>query len=67
LLSAMAFVVIGGQYTWTLMLIIVTLIGVDHPPTSNDRVPLGWARTIVGTLSLAIPIFCFTPNPLSLK
>ncbi len=64
LLTAMAFVIIAGQYGWTLMLVIVTLIGVDHPPTSDDTVPLGWARTIIGTLSLSIPVFCFTPFPL---
>jgi Zn-dependent protease len=67
LLAAMAFVVIAGQYGWTIMLVIITLIGVDHPPTSDDNVPLGPVRTIVGTLSLAIPIFCFTPYPLYVR
>ena len=61
LLTAMAFVVVSGQYSWTLMVVIVTLIGVDHPPTSNDRVPLGPVRIILGTLSLVIPVLCFTP------
>jgi Zn-dependent protease len=61
LLTAMAFVVFSGQYSWTLMLVLVTLIGVDHPPTSDDTVPLGVTRTILGTLSLALPILCFTP------
>ncbi len=61
LLTAMAFVVISGQYSWTLMVVIVTLIGVDHPPTSDDTVPLGPTRIILGTLSLALPILCFTP------
>jgi Zn-dependent protease len=61
LLSAMAFVVISGQYSWTLMVVLVTLIGVDHPPTADDRVPLGPVRIILGTLSLALPVLCFTP------
>ncbi|MCC7084110.1 MAG: site-2 protease family protein [Pirellulales bacterium] len=61
LLGAMAFVVIDGQFQWTLMLVLVTLLGVDHPPTSDDHVRLGPVRTVVGLLSLAIPIFCFTP------
>ncbi len=61
LLSAMAFVIVSGQYSWTLMVVIVTLIGVDHPPTANDQVPLGPVRIVLGTLSLALPILCFTP------
>jgi membrane-associated protease RseP (regulator of RpoE activity) len=67
LLSAIAFVVISGQYSWTLMVVIITLIGVDHPPTSNDRVPLGPVRIVLGVLSLALPILCFTPFRLSLN
>jgi hypothetical protein len=61
LLSAIAFVVFSQQYSWTLMIVIVTLIGVDHPPTADDSVPLGWPRTALGIASLAIPVLCFTP------
>ena len=61
LIFAIAFILITGQLGWTLMVIIITLIGVDHPPTANDNVPLGRARAILGTLSLIIPLFCFTP------
>jgi membrane-associated protease RseP (regulator of RpoE activity) len=67
LLSAIAFVILSGQYSWTLMVVLVTLIGVDHPPTSNDRMPLGRFRTILGLLSLSLPILCFTPFRLSLN
>ena len=48
--------------TWILMAILVMLIGTDHPPTSDDTVPLGWFRTTLGLVSLAIPVFCFVPN-----
>jgi membrane-associated protease RseP (regulator of RpoE activity) len=65
LLLAMAAVVIYGLYTWTIMLVLVTLMGVDHPPTSNDNMPLGLIRTTIGLLSLAIPVLCFTPVPIS--
>jgi hypothetical protein len=43
------------------MIVIVTLIGVDHPPTADDKVPLGMWRTVLGIASLAIPVLCFTP------
>jgi membrane-associated protease RseP (regulator of RpoE activity) len=48
--------------TWILMAILVMFIGTDHPPTSDDSVPLGWFRTALGLASLSIPVFCFVPN-----
>jgi membrane-associated protease RseP (regulator of RpoE activity) len=51
------------NYTWLLMLVLVLMIGIDHPPTRDDDIKLGPLRTIIGLLSLAIPIFCFTPLP----
>ena len=50
------------QPTWVLMVILVLLIGTDHPPTRDDTVKLGWFRTALGYASLLIPIFCFVPN-----
>ena len=46
-------------YFWMVMLLLVTLLGTDHPPTANDRVPLGAARTVLGWVSLSIPFLCF--------
>lgn len=48
--------------TWILMAILVMMMGTDHPPTRDDTARLGPVRTIVGLLSLLIPIFCFVPN-----
>lgn len=64
LLGVMAFIIVSGQFGWTLMAMIVTLIGVDHPPTADDSVPLGTGRAVLGALSLVIPVLCFTPYPL---
>ncbi len=50
-------IVLKGQVGWTLMVVIITFIGVDHPRTSDDTVPLGAVRTILGLLSLDYP-FC---------
>jgi hypothetical protein len=52
----------GTPPTFVLMAVLVLLIGVDHPPTSDDTVPLGWFRTVLGIASLLIPVFCFVPN-----
>ncbi len=61
LISAIAFVVayFDRAYIWTVMIILVTLMGADHPPSANDEMPLGWARTTLGLASLSIPILCF--------
>jgi membrane-associated protease RseP (regulator of RpoE activity) len=65
LLAAISYIVITGEVTWVLMVVIITLIGVDHPPTADDRVPLGRVRTILGFLSLVLPVLCFTPFRIS--
>jgi membrane-associated protease RseP (regulator of RpoE activity) len=61
LIAAILFVVFGNHDNWTVMLVLVILLGVDHPPTRDDNVSLGWWRRILGLVSLAIPVFCFTP------
>ena len=61
LIAAILFVVFGEHYNWTVMLVVVILLGVDHPPTRDDDVPLGKVRTAIGLASLAIPVLCFTP------
>jgi hypothetical protein len=53
-----------GQPTWMLMIILITIFGITHPPTANDAVPLGWGRRILGLACLLIPILCFSPNPI---
>lgn len=65
MILAILFIVFGEHYNWTLMLIIVIMLGVDHPPTRDDNVPLGWKRWAFGFISLAIPVLCFTPVQLS--
>ena len=61
LFVAIFFVVVNFDrvYIWTVMLLLVTLMGTDHPPTANDDTPLGVPRTILGWVSLSIPFLCF--------
>jgi membrane-associated protease RseP (regulator of RpoE activity) len=47
---------------WMPMALLVMLIGMDHPPTRDDTVPIGWLRTAFGLASLLIPVLCFAPN-----
>ena len=59
LFAAIACVVLFDAPIWMLMIILVTLMGVDHPPTADDEVPLGPLRTVLGWASLLIPVLCF--------
>ena len=44
---------------WVPMLVLVIFMGIHHPPTANDNVPLGRVRWAIGLASLAIPLICF--------
>lgn len=63
LVGCIAAIVYWQLYVWTVMFVLVVLIGIDHPRTANDRAPLGWWRWTLGLASLAIPVLCFVPNP----
>jgi membrane-associated protease RseP (regulator of RpoE activity) len=58
----MGYFVLQVGNRWWLMAVLVLVIGTDHPPTRDDTVPLGWPRTILGCLSLLIPVLCFAPR-----
>jgi len=55
-------VLVRGQWHWSLMVLLVLLIGVSHPPTRDDSRPLGWFRVALGVFALLIPVFCFSPR-----
>jgi hypothetical protein len=39
-------------------------MGTRHPPTANDRVPLGTTRIILGWLTMAFILVGFVPTPM---
>ena len=47
-----------GQPEFILMLLLIPLMGIAHPPSRDDDVELGLPRQIIGALSLAIPFLC---------
>ncbi len=58
LLVSIVYVVLANGF-WSAMVILVILMGADHPPTADDSQPLGWFRTLLGYTSLIIPVLCF--------
>lgn len=69
-MGAVAFVVFQvlrghSEYSaWTLMLILVGFMGTRHPPTADDRVPLGIIRIFLGWITLAFIFIGFVPSPM---
>ncbi|MCS7306863.1 MAG: site-2 protease family protein [Thermoguttaceae bacterium] len=48
---------------WSLMVILLYLIGPGHPPTYQDNLPIGPFRTVLGWLMLAFVVIGLTPMP----
>lgn len=56
---------IQKHYIWILMTVLILfVIGVDHPPTKDDTVEIGWFRKVLGAISLSIPFLCLPPTPI---
>ena len=51
---------------WTLMVLLVFLMGYRHPPTANDSTPLDRRRRWIGYAALAFLLLSFTPDPMRL-
>lgn len=64
MLTAIIWVFTSGNRAFVLMIVLIMFVGTDHPPTSNDEMPLGWFRMALGIASLLIPVFCFAPEAL---
>jgi len=64
LLAAITAIVVLGRVNWVVMVVIVTLLGTDHPPIRDDGRPLGIIRTLLGIAAFLIPIVTFMPEPL---
>ncbi len=52
---------------WTLLLILLSLIGVTHPPTTDDKISLTPLRRLIGCGILAFIFLGFTPTPIDLN
>lgn len=66
LLAAIATIVGLGQYNWVVMVVVVTLLGVDHPPIRDEDRPPGALRTCLGLVAFLIPLLTFMPEPLAI-
>ncbi len=58
---AIAFMVYHQNFMLGIMVVLILVVGTNHPPTRDDSVPLGWFRCALGLTSLMIPFLCFPP------
>lgn len=65
--AAALYIVLTAQYAFSVMLLLVLLLGPQHPPTADDSVPLGLGRTFLGLASLVLPLLCVPPTLISIK
>lgn len=66
MLTAVMFgVILWGYWNWSVMILLLMLMGPIHPPTANDQVPLGPVRTVLGWAALLFVPLGFTPVPFS--
>lgn len=62
--GAAGWMLVTGNHSYVLFLVLIFLFGVRHPPSADDSVPLGIGRTILGWLTLTFLFVGFTPIPL---
>jgi Zn-dependent protease len=64
IVMAIGFMIFINPWFLLVIMVLIMLVGMDHPPTRDDSVRLGWFRVALGISSLAIPVLCFAPRVL---
>jgi len=62
LMTAIGYMVYRQTMIMVLMVVLLLIMGPNHPPTRDDSVRLGWPRTLLGFASLIIPVLFFPAN-----
>jgi Zn-dependent protease len=65
--AAIGMIVFQKNYSYVLLVVLMLLTGIRHPPTADDSESLGWFRHVVGWLTLSFLILGMTPNPMMLR
>ncbi|MBU6237997.1 MAG: site-2 protease family protein [Planctomycetes bacterium] len=69
--ACVGYVVYGAivykQGLFVVMLLLVSLMGIPHPPSRNDDVTLGWPRQVLGWSTLLLPLLCIPLRPVTMS
>lgn len=52
---------------WLLLLFLLAVMGISHPATQNDSMPLGITRRVLGWCTLAFVLIGLTPVPMQVE
>ncbi|MCL2744202.1 MAG: site-2 protease family protein [Planctomycetaceae bacterium] len=59
------FIVVYQLWNWILLLILLAIFGISHPPTADDTMPLTPFRRVLGWTMLLFVLIGLTSNPIS--
>lgn len=59
--------IVYKQGLFVVMLLLVSLMGIPHPPSRNDEVTLGWPRQVLGWATLLLPLLCIPMRPVTMS
>ena len=59
--------VVSQKFTWLPLMVLLLVIGLQHPPSQDDGVPLGRGRVYFGVLLAIIFLTCFSLDPLQIR
>lgn len=65
ILGGFSYMVVNNNFAFSLLLILLLMTGIKHPPTANDREKLGVGRHILGWLTLSFLLVGLTLNPIT--
>ncbi len=65
ILGGFTYMVMNNNFSFSLLLILLMMTGIKHPPTANDREKLGVGRHILGWLTLSFLLVGLTLNPIT--
>lgn len=65
--AAAGMIIFQQNYSFVLLVILMLLTGIRHPPTADDSESLGWFRHVIGWLTLSFLVVGLTPNPMMIR
>ena len=58
---------LATKLQYVLLLVLLLLMGIRHPPTLDDSLPLGRTRRMLALLLVAVFVLCFVPDPITIR
>ena len=60
-----SYMLMNDNFSFSLLLILLMMTGIKHPPTANDNEKLGLARHVLGWFTLSFLLVGLTMNPIT--